>query len=384
MARVLLENVTKVFDGDVIAVSDFTLDIADGEFMVIVGPSGCGKTTTLRMIAGLEKPTSGKIYIADTLANDVPPKDRNIAMVFQNYALYPHMTVYQNMAFALKMRKSVKAEIDKRVRETARLLGIAHLLNRKPKALSGGQRQRAALGRAIVRNPKAFLFDEPLSNLDANLRISTRAELKALHYRLRTTSIYVTHDQAEAMTLGDRVCVMQNGAVQQVAAPMQVYESPVNRFVAGFIGTPPMNFFEGKVDFSSGTPCFVFGSDTIALPLRMKAVLADFSGKKMVLGLRPEHFSLCPVDGRTNNAITATVSVVEPLGTKIDVYLTKETGVDFVAAIDPHAELKVGDTVKMNIDLEKMNIFEPGEMGKNVAEDSLCTGSHGRHSSPRT
>ncbi len=372
MARVVLENVTKIFDGDVIAVSDFGLDVANGEFMVIVGPSGCGKTTTLRMIAGLEKPTSGNIYIAETLVNDVPPKDRNIAMVFQNYALYPHMTVYQNMAFALKMRKFPKLQIRKRVGEAASLLGIDHLLNRKPNALSGGQRQRVALGRAIVRNPKAFLFDEPLSNLDAQLRVSTRAELKALHNKLQATSIYVTHDQAEAMTLGDRICVMRNGMVQQVGAPMKVYEKPVNRFVAGFIGTPPMNFFAGRVEFRNDTACFVFDSPprrTIKLPQPSKAVLANYRDKKMVLGVRPEHLSLHPFIGHADNIITATVNAVEHLGTRTDVHLTSETGPGFVTSIDPHLGLNVGDTVKIHIDLQKIHIFDSGEMGKNV---TLC------------
>jgi len=374
MARVLLEDVAKVFDGHVVAVCDFNLEIADNEFMVIVGPSGCGKTTTLRMIAGLEKPTAGNIYIAETLVNDVPPKDRNIAMVFQNYALYPHMTVYQNMAFALKMRKFPKPQIRNRVGEAASLLGIDHLLNRKPNALSGGQRQRVALGRAIVRNPQAFLFDEPLSNLDAQLRLSTRVELKALHNKLQATSIYVTHDQAEAMTLGDRICVMRNGMVQQVGAPMEVYEKPVNRFVAGFIGTPPMNFFAGRVEFRNDTACFVFdppegGPRRIKLPQRLRAVLANYRDKKMVLGVRPEHLSLHPFSGHADNIIAATVNAVEHLGTRTDVHLTSETGPGFVTSIDPHVGLNVGDSVIMHVDLEKTHIFEPGEMGKNV---TLC------------
>jgi multiple sugar transport system ATP-binding protein len=256
MARVLLENVTKIFDGEVTAVSNFNLEVADGEFMVIVGPSGCGKTTTLRMIAGLEKITSGNIYIGNTLVNDVRPKERDVAMVFQNYALYPHMTAYQNMAFPLKMREFPKAEIKKRIKESAKLLGIERFLNRKPKALSGGQRQRVAVGRAIVRNPKAFLFDEPLSNLDARLRLTTRAELKDLHRKLQTTTIYVTHDQAEAMSLGDRICVMYDGKIQQIAGPVEVYERPVNKFVAGFLGTPPMNFFTGCLKSQNDTACY--------------------------------------------------------------------------------------------------------------------------------
>ncbi|MHC4482570.1 MAG: ABC transporter ATP-binding protein [Planctomycetota bacterium] len=366
MARVFLENVTNIFDGKVTAVSDFSLDVADGEFMVIVGPSGCGKTTTLRMIAGLEKPTSGNVYIADTLVNDVPPKDRDIAMVFQNYALYPHMTVYQNLAFALKLRKFPKAEIKERVKEAAGLLGIEHLLSRKPKALSGGQRQRVAVGRAIVRKPRAFLFDEPLSNLDARLRVTMRAELKALHQRLQATSIYVTHDQAEAVTLGDRIAVMYNGKIQQVADPMQVYDMPANKFVAGFIGTPPMNFFTGRLEFEGDTPYFVIGGDTISLPRHLKTALADYHEREIVLGIRPENLSPNQFPGQVDNTISAIVDIVEPLGTGTDVCLTTETGVKFIARLTPNTKFKAGDAVKMYINLEKIHIFEPGETGKNV------------------
>lgn len=373
MARVLLENLTKVFDGEVTAVSNFSLEIADREFMVIVGPSGCGKTTTLRMIAGLEKPTSGNVYIGDTLVNDVRPKGRDVAMVFQNYALYPHMTVYQNMAFSLRMRNLPKAEIKRRVEETAGLLGLERLLNRKPKALSGGQRQRVAVGRAIVRNPRAFLLDEPLSNLDAKLRISTRSELKALHHKLRATSIYVTHDQVEAMTLGERICVMHNGAIQQVAGPTEVYERPVNRFVAGFVGTPPMNFFTGSVKFKNDTACFVVGNDTVILPQRLRTALADYRDKEMILGVRPENLSLQPPHlasqeavGAAANTISATVSAVEPLGARIDVCLTNDTGQRFTANIEPHIKLNVNDVVKVHIDADKTHVFEPGQSGKNI------------------
>jgi multiple sugar transport system ATP-binding protein len=249
MARIRLENVAKVFDGSVAAVADLSLDVADGCFMVIVGPSGCGKTTTLRMIAGLERPTSGNIYIGDALANDMSPKDRDVAMVFQNYALYPHMTVYQNLAFPLKMRNLPSGEIRQKVTEVATLLAVQHLLDRKPGALSGGQRQRVALGRAIVRNPKAFLFDEPLSNIDAKLRAAMRTELKAIHQRLQATCIYVTHDQAEALTLGDTVAVMSEGGLHQVAEAMEIYKKPANSFVAAFIGSPPMSFFPGRLQF---------------------------------------------------------------------------------------------------------------------------------------
>ncbi|MBW7988927.1 MAG: sn-glycerol-3-phosphate ABC transporter ATP-binding protein UgpC [Planctomycetes bacterium] len=366
MARVLLENVGKIYDGKVSAVSNFNLDIADGEFMVIVGPSGCGKTTTLRMIAGLEKTTTGNIYIGDILVNDVPPKERDVAMVFQNYALYPHMTVYQNMAFALKMRNLPAGQISKRVKEVSGLLGIERLLNRKPRALSGGQRQRVALGRAIVRNPKVFLFDEPLSNLDAKLRVTTRAELKAMQHRLQSTSVYVTHDQAEAMTLGERICVMHNGVIQQVAGPMEVYERPVNTFVAGFLGTPAMNFFTGFIKLKNDTASFVIDKDTIILPQRLRTVLSDYHNKEIVLGVRPEHLSLHQFPGRINNIISATVNVVEPVGIRTDVHLTNHNGKKFVVCVGPYTKLKANDAVKMYIDQEKIHIFEPGETGKNV------------------
>ncbi|MHC4240900.1 MAG: ABC transporter ATP-binding protein [Planctomycetota bacterium] len=366
MARVLLENVSKIYDGKVSAVSNFNLDIVNGEFMVIVGPSGCGKTTTLRMIAGLEKTTTGNIYIGDSLVNDVPPKERDVAMVFQNYALYPHMTVYQNMAFALKMRNLPAGQISKRIKEVAGLLGIECLLNRKPRALSGGQRQRVALGRAIVRNPKVFLFDEPLSNLDAKLRVTMRAELKALQQKLQSTSVYVTHDQAEAMTLGERICVMHNGVIQQVAGPMEVYERPVNKFVAGFLGSPAMNFFTGFLKFENDTTSFVIDNDTIILPKRLRTVLSDYHNKEIVMGVRPENISLHQYLGQINNTISATVNVVESLGIRTDVYLTNHAGKKFVAGMSPYTKLKANDAVKIYIDLEKIHIFALGETGKNI------------------
>jgi len=366
MTRVLLENVSKVFDKQVTAVSDFRLEVADSEFMVIVGPSGSGKTTILRMIAGLEKVTSGNIYIGDTLVNDVPPRNRDIAMVFQNYALYPHMNVYENIAFGLKMRKFSKEEINGRVKKVSVLLGIEHLLTRKPKALSGGQRQRVAVGRAIVRSPKVFLFDEPLSNLDTGLRGATRAELKALHHKLQITSIYVTHDQTEAMTLGDRICVIYNGIIQQTASPIEIYERPINKFVAGFFGSPSMNFFTGWVKFKGDIPCFVIGNDTITLPRRLNTILADYSDKKMTMGIRPESLSLCKFSNQVGNAIGATVDIVEPLGNRVDIYLTSNTGTKFIANTDPHIEINVQDVVKVHIDSEKIHIFEHGEAGKNI------------------
>jgi multiple sugar transport system ATP-binding protein len=288
-------------------------------------------------------------------------------MVFQNYALYPHMTVHQNMAFALKMRNFSKTEIGKRVEEAAKLLGIERLLNRKPRALSGGQRQRVAVGRVIVRNPKAFLFDEPLSNLDAKLRVTTRAELKDLHHRLRTTTIYVTHDQAEAMSLGDRICVMYDGVIQQIARPVEVYEWPANKFVAGFLGTPPMNFFAGRLEYQNDTACFVTGNDAIMLPQRLRTMARDYCDREMILGVRPENISPHKSPGRVDNTISATVNVIEPAGIRTDVYLTNSAGQKFITSMDPHTKLKVGDVVNMYIDLEKIHIFEPGETGRNVA-----------------
>lgn len=374
MARVLLENVTKIFDGKVAAVSGFNLEVADSEFVVIVGPSGSGKTTTLRMIAGLEKPTSGNIYISDTLVNDVPPQDRDVAMVFQDYALYPHMTVLENMAFALRMRKVSKAKISKRVEDAAEALGIGHLMNRKPRTLSGGQRQRVAVGKAIVRSPSAFLFDEPFSNLDAKLRLTIRAELKALHNRLQATSIYVTHDQAEAMTLGDRICVMHNGTVQQVGAPMEIYERPANRFVAGFFGAPPMNLLNGSVGFKGDVPHFVLGSDTIILPRRLNTVLADYRDKQMVLGIRPENLSLHLLSDQTGNTIAATVDRIEPFGLRTDIYLTNGAGMEFVAGIAPDIAVKANDVVKVHIDSAKIHLFEVGEAGRNVHSQHLKQG----------
>lgn len=367
MAQVILRDVSKIYEGNIRAVNKVSLDIADKEFMAIVGPSGCGKTTTLRMIAGLEEISEGTVIIDDKIINDVPPKDRDIAMVFQNYALYPHMTVFDNMAFGLKLRKYARAEIKTRVMEAAKLLGIEPYLDRKPKALSGGQRQRVAVGRAIVRNPKAFLFDEPLSNLDAKLRITTRAELKALHRRLSTTSIYVTHDQAEAMTLGDRICVMYNGDIQQVAPPMEVYDKPVNRFVAGFLGTPPMNFLSGRISFRNNKPYFVMPNDSIELPQRLIARLNSYKDKEVVLGIRPESVSPKKIVGIENNSIIATVGIIEPLGDRMDVYLTTQTNEKLIANIDPHTKMNLDEKVAIYFDMNKVHIFELGDIGENVS-----------------
>ena len=362
MAQVIMQDVGKVYDNGFEAVKDVCLDIADKEFMVIVGPSGCGKTTTLRMIAGLEDISGGTIAIGDRVVNDISPKDRDIAMVFQNYALYPHMTVYQNMAFGLKLRKYPKSKIKQTVQQTAEMLGIESQLNKKPKALSGGQRQRVALGRAIVREPSAFLFDEPLSNLDAKLRVTTRAELKSLHHRLQTTSIYVTHDQAEAMTLGDRICVMHEGRIQQVAEPMEVYDRPVNRFVAGFLGTPPMNFFDGKIISEGNKTAFELADGELISLSMANGKLATYAGREMVLGVRPEHLTI----GESENGIAASVEVVEPLGDRKDVYLTSKSGQKFIANLDPHIDIKMGETVCMCLDIDKVHVFEPGESGNNV------------------
>jgi len=367
MADVVLDNVTKVYPGGVLAVRDFSMTIKDEEFVVLVGPSGCGKSTTLRMVAGLEEITQGRISIAGRVINDVPPKDRDIAMVFQNYALYPHMTVYKNMAFALKLRKFPKAEIQQRVHEAARILGIENLLERKPKALSGGQRQRVAVGRAIVRQPAAFLFDEPLSNLDAKLRVEMRAELKRLHQRLSTTIIYVTHDQEEAMTLGDRIVVMEDGAVQQVGSPLTVYEKPVNRFVAGFVGTPPMNFLDGRI-VSDGGLLFDGGDFRLRLPAGHAEKLGASVGGEVVLGIRPEAMNL-RAEGRfagTDNVIPAMAQVVEPLGEKMDVLTSTSRHPRLVARMDADRDLRAGAAVQLHLDMRKAHVFEPGPTGQNL------------------
>ncbi len=317
MANVTLRNIKKVYDKNVVAVQEFSLDIADKEFVVLVGPSGCGKSTTLRMVAGLEEITSGEIYIGDTLVNDVPPKDRDIAMVFQNYALYPHMTVYENMAFALKLRKATKQEIDEKVKEAAEILGITELLQRKPKALSGGQRQRVAIGRAIVRHPQVFLMDEPLSNLDAKLRNQMRAELIKLRQRIDTTFIYVTHDQTEAMTLGDRIVIMKDGFIQQIGTPHEVFHEPANLFVAGFIGTPQMNFFPAALTVDGGRYVADLYGVKIPLPSDRQKLLE--LNRQMpctiTLGIRPEHIRVVP-EG-TENAIRAKVDVSEMMGSEV-------------------------------------------------------------------
>lgn len=364
MANVILKNVYKKYEGGVVAVSDFNLDIKDKEFIILVGPSGCGKSTTLRMIAGLEEITEGEIYIEDRLVNDVQPKDRDIAMVFQNYALYPHMSVYDNMAFGLKLRKTPKDEIKRRVNEAAKILEIEHLLDRKPKALSGGQRQRVALGRAIVRDPKVFLMDEPLSNLDAKLRVQMRVEITKLHQRLATTIIYVTHDQTEAMTMGTRIVVMKDGFIQQVDTPGQLYLHPVNTFVAGFIGMPPMNFINGMIVETNGVPGVQFGTQTIALSAQKYDVddVRDYLNKEVIIGIRPEAMSDAPADVQAaendGRILSAHVDVVEMLGAETYVYFTTE-GVSLTARVDPNDSVsKVGDNVKFAVDGGRVALFD--------------------------
>jgi len=347
VAEVRLENVCKRFD-QVIAVDNFNLKIKDKEFVVLVGPSGCGKTTTLRMIAGLESITSGSILVGGQTINDLPPKDRNIAMVFQNYALYPHMTVFDNMAFSLEMRKRSKTEIKQRVREAAEVLGIEPLLARKPKQLSGGQRQRVAVGRAIVRKPEVFLFDEPLSNLDAKLRVQTRVELRKLHERLATTAVYVTHDQVEAMTMGDRIVVMKDGLIQQAGSPLDLYNFPVNRFVAGFLGSPAMNFIKAEL-VSSGdslslrTPAF-----SLDLPPEKKTHLQGYPHQKVTLGIRPEDFRMVE-EHRPGRTIAAQVEVVEPIGSETYVVISPG-GSTIIAGVGRNTLV----SVHQNIVLEPM------------------------------
>lgn len=360
MAGVVLKNVVKRF-GDVVAVNKVDLEIKDKEFIVLVGPSGCGKTTTLRMIAGLEEVDEGEIYIGDTLVNDVPPKDRDIAMVFQNYALYPHMDVYNNMAFGLKLRKFPKDEIDRRVKEAAEILGIQELLRRKPKQLSGGQRQRVAVGRAIVRHPKVFLFDEPLSNLDAKLRVQMRAELSKLHDRLQTTMIYVTHDQVEAMTMGDRIVVMRDGIIQQVGTPLELYNKPANKFVAGFIGTPSMNFLDVTLKKDGDFLVLDGQSFKITVPEEYRAALEPYVNKEVTFGIRPQDIYDLAVSKemlrQDGNVIDATVDVVEPLGSEQIVYLTCGAHT-IVAVFDMQTHVDVGDTMKIVVDTDKMHVFD--------------------------
>ena len=361
MADLQLKNIYKRYAGNVTAVSDFCIDIADKEFIILVGPSGCGKSTTLRMIAGLEEISEGELYIGGKLMNDVAPKDRDIAMVFQNYALYPHMTVFENMAFALKLRKTPKDEIKKRVTEAAKILDIEHLLDRKPKALSGGQRQRVAMGRAIVREPKVFLMEEPLSNLDAKLRVAMRTEIKKLHNKLDTTFIYVTHDQTEAMTMGTRIVVMKDGVVQQIDTPANLYNNPCNQFVAGFIGSPQMNFIDVTLAKKADGIYAEFGSEAVKLP-EDKAndpTLVDYIGKEVVMGIRPEdvYDDSAFIAANSDSLCAAEVVVTEMMGAETYLYLTIN-GVQFTARVSQRSTSGVGDNIKVGFDMSHAHFFD--------------------------
>ena len=358
MASVSLRKVRKVYPGGAVGVQGVDLEIRDGEFVVLVGPSGCGKSTTLRMVAGLEEISSGEISIGGRVVNEVLPKDRDIAMVFQNYALYPHMTVRENLAFGLKLRKVPRDEIERRIAEAAAVLGIEPYLDRRPKALSGGQRQRVAVGRAIVRNPAVFLFDEPLSNLDAKMRTQMRVEIKRLHARLGATMIYVTHDQTEAMTMGDRIVVMEGGRIRQAGAPLEVYGHPADRFVAGFIGTPPMNFLEGRVERGAGgAPAFRFGAAILPLPDAWRDRVAPLSDGPATLGVRPE--AVAPAaDGAAGAAIDAEVDVVEPMGAETYVYAAAE-GASFIARVPSGAPVRAGTRARFLLDLSRASLFGP-------------------------
>ncbi len=388
MAEVQLTDVIKVYPGDVKAVDNVSLTIDDREFLVLVGPSGCGKSTILRMIAGLEDITAGTIRIGERVVNDVAPKDRDIAMVFQNYALYPHMTVFKNMAFGLLLRRRFarwdnplgfvvahrrwrqareeRQQIADRVHAAAETLGIGSLLDRRPRALSGGQRQRVAVGRAIVRQPKAFLFDEPLSNLDAKLRMEMRAELKRLHRQVQTTTVYVTHDQEEAMTLGDRVVVLKDGVIHQCGTPYEVYGQPANRFVAGFVGTPRMNFLKGQFVRHGEELYFDDGVQRLAVPPAQRQRLEPFRWQSVVLGLRPDMLSV-GADEQTPAALRAEVSVVEPLGDRMDIYCGTRTGIALICRTDARTRVAEGQPVRLRVEMERAHFFEEGEHGRNLS-----------------
>ena len=361
MAEVILKNICKSYDNGFNAVKNVNINIEDKEFVVLVGPSGCGKSTTLRMIAGLEDISKGELYIGDKLVNDVEPKERDIAMVFQNYALYPHMTVFDNMAFALKLRKVPKAEIEEKVREAAKILDIEHLLKRKPKALSGGQRQRVALGRAIVRHPKVFLMDEPLSNLDAKLRVQMRTEIIKLYRKLQTTFIYVTHDQVEAMTMGTRIVVMKDGVIQQVDSPQNIYNYPANVFVAGFIGSPQMNFLEGRIEREGNEIFAVFGDNAIVLPKEKANTLIKegYIGKTVTLGIRPEHLDDDAelIAANPNSIVKGNVEVIELMGAESYIY-TKCGRDSLNVRVEGTTELKIGEVAKLYLRSEKLHVFD--------------------------
>ncbi|MGI8587335.1 MAG: ABC transporter ATP-binding protein [Chloroflexia bacterium] len=372
MAGVTFEHITKKYaGGDVFAVNDLNLDIRDKEFLVLVGPSGCGKSTALRMIAGLEDITSGLLKIGDRVVNNVPPKDRDIAMVFQSYALYPHMTVYDNMAFGLRMRKAIpsgtpagmsrEAAIKKRVNEVAETIGLTQFLTRKPRQLSGGQRQRVALGRAIVRNPQVFLMDEPLSNLDAKLRVQTRATISRLHRDLQTTMIYVTHDQVEAMTMGDRIAVMRDGILQQLDTPQNLYDHPQNMFVAGFIGSPSMNFFPATPELTGNELYINADGFRVKVPQQYRQALQSHAGKEITFGLRPEDVADVRMEHtvQEDTTVPVTVDVVEPMGSEIYLYLLTSGKHPFVARVDPLTRVQPGEQLQVAFDMAKMHAFDP-------------------------
>lgn len=362
MARVIFDGVSKRFSGDVTAVDSLSMEVFDEEFLVLVGPSGCGKSTAMRMVAGLEEISNGRIIIGDRVVNDLPPKDRDVAMVFQSYALYPHMTVYDNLAYPLKLRKVPKAERDQRVREAAEMLDITPYLDRKPKALSGGQRQRVALGRAIVRQADVFLMDEPLSNLDAKLRVQTRAELIKLHERVQTTTIYVTHDQVEAMTMGDRIAVMSLGVLQQLATPQELYDHPTNKFVAGFIGSPSMNFMNSTIEVVDERIWAVLGGGRLVTALDTATALAPYIGQEITLGIRPEHLidlEHARADTPRNSALLVTVDVVELLGNEVFVYLQTSDGQTITARMDPDLGLHRGQQMMVTAEPERLQFFDP-------------------------
>ena len=361
MASLSLKHIYKRYPGGVEAVSDFCLEVKDKEFIIFVGPSGCGKSTTLRMIAGLEEITDGELFIGDKLVNDVAPKDRDIAMVFQNYALYPHMTVFENMSFGLKLRKTPKAEIKRRVEEAARILDIEHLLDRRPKALSGGQKQRVALGRAIVRNPKVFLLDEPLSNLDAKLRAAMRSELTKLHKKLETTFVYVTHDQVEAMTMATRIVVMKDGKIQQVDTPQNLYDKPNRVFVAGFIGTPQMNFIDATLTKEGNDVYVEFQGNKMKLPAEKANApeLKDYIGKEVIVGIRPEciHDEPMYISQFAESSIDTYVEVTELMGSEIYLYI-KTGEQNLIARVSSRSQARAGDTIKVAFDVTRMHIFD--------------------------
>ncbi len=369
MAKVELKGIGKIYDGNVRAVTNANITIEDKEFCVFVGPSGCGKSTTLRMVAGLEDISEGKLLIDGKEMNDIPPKDRDIAMVFQNYALYPHMSVYDNMAFGLKIRKMDKGEIDRRVQDAAKKLDLEIYLNRKPKALSGGQRQRVAVGRAIVRNPKVFLFDEPLSNLDAKLRVTMRAEIAQLHNDLQATMIYVTHDQIEAMTLGDKIVVMKGGVVQQIGAPLYLYNNPINKFVAGFIGTPPMNFLKVKVLEKNGKIACDEGSFEVVPTEDQQKRLKAFVGKEVWFGIRPEDTTY--TEKAADNAMQMKIVNKEPLGAETHLYLETQKGQKLIAKTTANATFRLGETISLVPDMAKAKFFSTDEKDGevNIVED---------------